>query len=295
MQLVHSDTTSNSQLMRSSLADSTVLVRLRTGKPTMSRRDENLANQIRAAEHDQSITLHRNLFKGKNLVRDTISHINAAYARHKAMTVPWVDQGPRLLRADKVTEYEDMVNTAIEKLKPMAEEVRRQWPSLVYADIQARGAGASWDDYQTQDEVAGLFTMSYSVRPVPSEGDFRVAMTPAQKEMYRRELEEAQNLIKLDLLRDMLKPITDAANKLAVPIGDDGSVFRDSLVGNLIKVADKADEYNLDGDGTITSMVGELRDILDGFNGSPDVLRSQEGARSAAAQQLADLAARFGA
>jgi len=296
IQLIHSDTPApKSKLLESSLADSTVLVRLRTGRPTLSRSDEALASQIRSSERDDSITLHRHLFKGKNLVREAVSCINHAYSQHKKMTVPWVDNGPRLLRADKVSEYEAMVHAAIEKLKPIAAEVQRTWPQLVQADIAQRGGGASVTDYQDQSEVADLFTLAYSVRPVPTAGDFRVAMTDAQKEMYRRELEEAQNLVKLNLLGDMLKPISDAAAKLAVPIGEEGAVFRDSLVGNLKAVAAKATEYNLSDDATITRMVAEINSVLDGFNASPEILRHSQGARSRAAEQLADLAARFGA
>ena len=65
-----------------------------------------------------------------------------------------------------------------------------------------------------------------------------------------------------------------------MPIGEDGSFFRDSLLTNLTEVADRMNRVNLSDDPVIQKQIDGLKGIASQMN--KDVLRNSQNARNAA-------------
>jgi hypothetical protein len=89
----------------------------------------------------------------------------------------------------------------------------------------------------------------------------------------------------------MITPMKRAIEKLSVPIGNNGSVFRDTLIDNIVDVAERMNKVNLSDDPAIQSKIDDLRSLV-GQYANPlgkDMLRSSQTVREKAVSQIDSL------
>lgn len=281
------------------IADTCVLVALERNRLSTSRRAErSVEDRIRQGEGDNSITVIRHLFKD-GPVRDAIRVEDDAYRAHKDMTAAWIDRGPRLLHGSRMEEYASMIEKFKNQLAPLAAEVKSNWYKLVDDDVRRRqtaGAkGVSTDEYPTLQDVMtrDLFSLEWRPMPVPKDDDFRVQVPQYIKDRHQKYLDLAVQQAQEELMQRMLKPLQAAAEKLSVPVGEKGSIFRDTLIGNLKLAVEQARSLNLGGDSTIAGIADEIDNMIQQGQLEPDALRNAQQSRSDAAAKLHSLAGRF--
>lgn len=280
-----------------SIADTCLLVVLEQKRiSTRKRADKATEARIRAQEGDDTLTINRHLFKGGE-VRDLFTIMRQAYDVHKAMTAPWVDKGPRILPGARFDDYATKMEDFKDQLAEKLPDVIARWPQLVAEDIQRRTAGGhrgvSTADYPDRYRASRAFQLEWRAMPVPKTDDFRVEVPDYVKRKQQDMLQHAVEGIRADLLRRMLEPVQAAAEKLSVPIGEKGSVFRDSLVGNLKAAVEQAKSLNINNDPDIDALIASLDKLLQGDAQSPKALRELADARQRTASQLTDIANRF--
>lgn len=279
------------------LADVAMLAVLSRKRLATTRRvDDGTRDSVRAQLGDESLTLSKHLFK-QGPVRDLLRQLDRIYDMHKQLTAPYVDRGPRLLPAAKFEEYAEIMTEAETKLAAASRAVIVDWEQHVADDMVFRaskttGLKAAMIDrgeYPASHEAQHMFSMTWKVKPLPVGQDFRTEVPDYVKERLADEMNEACDIIRKDLLQRMLKPINEAVEKLKIPIGEKGSVFRDSLIENLQGALKTAQDLNVGGDPELTAAVDQMRLIVHGHIGSPDTLRNMQDKREKAAQKLAAL------
>jgi hypothetical protein len=82
-----------------------------------------------------------------------------------------------------------------------------------------------------------------------------------------------------------------AIAKLSVPIGNDGSVFRDTLVDNLVEVTERMNKINLSDDAVIQDSINGLRDLISTYASEQgkDLLRNNQTSREKAVTDIDSL------
>lgn len=279
------------------LADSCMLAVLSRKRLATTRRvDDDTRDAVRAQLGDGSLTLSKHLFKS-GPVRDLLRMLDRVYADHTQMTAPYVDRGPRLLPAAKFEEYAECMTEHENAIAAAAAPLISNWEQLVAADMAERAARSTSQqsslidrsEYPAAHEAQHMFSMTWKVKPLPVGQDFRTEVPEYVKERLADEMNEAVEIIRKDLLQRMLKPVKDAVEKLSIPIGEKGAVFRDSLVENLQQALKTAQDLNVGGDEQLTAAINEMRLIVHGHIGSPDTLRTMQDKRERAAAKLAAL------
>ena len=118
--------------------------------------------------------------------------------------------------------------------------------------------------------------------PVPTTGDFRVGISDEDKASLQQQLDDAEVNSTTHLIKSMVKPLENAMMKLSVPIGADGSVFRDTLIDNMVEVAERMDKINISDDADIQQKIDELRELGTTLSVSKELLRSNQHSRESA-------------
>lgn len=277
------------------IADSCVLVRLEQKRITTRRRADKMTEaRIRQQENDDSLTINRHLFKD-GPVRDLLVAIRKAYDDHKAMTVPWVDKGPRLLPSGRFEAYAERMEAHKDNLAALRPAVINDWHTLVHNDITRRSLAGqrsvSITDYPDRWKAAQAFNLEWYCDPVPDSGDFRVDIPDHVKQRTRDRLDMAVEAVRTDLLKRLLDPLHAAAEKLAVPIGEKGAIFRDTLITNMRDAVEQARALNVGNDPDIADLVNDIEAMMSGKQ--PDALRTQQGAREEAVSQIRAITNRF--
>ena len=239
--------------------------------------------------------VNKHLFQGTtNRVKVAISAYTAVYSFAKDNTVPWTT-GVELLNIDHYMDFTSGLRQLIDKANDAVDDLVANWDHEVRIDLQrlqdiayAKGKPdlADPNDYPEADEVASRFGIEVRYIPVPTTGDFRVGISDDDKASLQQQLDDATANASRHVLTQMLEPMQRAASKLAVPIGNDGSIFRDSLVDNLVDVSSRMAKINISDDPFITERIKDLQSLIGTYANNKDMLRNNQSIRQKAASQI---------
>ena len=244
--------------------------------------------------------VNKHLFEGRNnKVKETISKFSEVYVYVKENTVPW-STGVDMLNIDHYMEFTQGLRQLVDQANQAVWELYSKWDDEVTADLDrlaqiaiAKGKPnlANPSDYPSADEMRTKFSIDVRYMPVPTTGDFRVGISDEDKESLQQQLDDAGNNATTHVLESMIAPMKRAIEKLAVPIGNDGSVFRDTLIDNMVDVAERMNKVNLSDDPVIQTKIDDLRSLV-GQYANPmgkDMLRSSQTVREKAVTQIDSL------
>jgi len=196
----------------------------------------------------------------------------AANARnsHYAMTMPWSDTGMRLLPTAQYFKYNEQMIA-----------LKAEYFSLVDAFLSAYNWEISQaqvklgdlfnpDEYPSAAALQSKFGFQFTYIPLPESGDWRVDIESEAKEelehhyraYYRNQLAAAM----ADVNQRAYDVLIRMSERLDYGDTETKKIFRDSLVTNVIEIANLMDSCNLTGDQTMKDNAAMLRKILDGVD-----------------------------
>ena len=212
------------------------------------------------------------------------------------MTVPWAT-GVRLLNANLYMEFSTELRKCIDDANRAVDKLVGDWDTAVQTDYnrmlriaQAKGKPniANINDYPDAQTLRSKYGVDVQYMPVPTADGFdpRLGMSEADQASVQDRVDDAEANGAKYVIKQMLDPMSDAVKKLQVNIGDKGSIFRDSLIDNMVEVADRMGRINISDDPVIADRIRDLRSLVGTYANNKDVLRNSQSVRSKAATQI---------
>jgi hypothetical protein len=243
---------------------------------------------------------YNKLLVNKEALAPIQSAISAARTFHYSRTLPWQDDGARLLPAAAYLDYTARLRAIRADFETAVDEFIKGYSEHVEAARKRLGNLFKPEDYPGADEIRHRFGFDTIINPVPSGDDFRVALGEAQAELIRVEIEERAKEQLQEAIRDVYRRVSEVCERMVEKLrnyvpGNDNSkaqgVFRDSLVENVRDLAQVLPMLNITADPKLSEIAERMRRELTRHNA--DTLRENEDLRSevatAAASILADV------
>jgi hypothetical protein len=257
------------------------------------------AKATRMVEEASGVTkagrYNKRLFRDSSVLKDTNEKFNLLYVTYIKRTVPWLDDGVRMVPNALYFELAHELRDLIVDAKAAADALARQWGAMVASDIQLLGAMANPADYCTAEEVRAKFDAQVTFFPVPSAADFRIDVTEEDRAEMAKAISDAEANVGKYLMKEMLAPVKAFVNKLSVPIGLDGAIFRDTLIENIVDLVERLPKLNINRDPDVDATIAELKSVIDHFADNPDVLRESQDTRQSARDKMAVIEAKMAA
>ena len=263
------------------IAETCMLISLRVSQWTGRKKDRDVsetATNAYNAERDAG-TFHKALLPDLVNIQKVV---NAARTTYYHLTVPWQDNGDRIV---SVALYDKLVGALrkhreafdVEVIKIASDYTRR------VSDQQARlGNMFRASDYPTADGFRARFEFRWFVSPLPVSDDIRFRVGDGERDRIRAEtrkaLEEGINASVREVWTRLHEAVKHAYEKLS----DGSAIFRDTLIGNIEELVDVLPGLNLTNDPALTQAGEEVRRALVGLD--PNRLRKNKHARKTAAE-----------
>jgi hypothetical protein len=273
------------------LAERAVLMRLSAGLPGKSRKDKNLTATVKT-EHamgGESGSWIKQKYP-KWALEPLEKVVNEARGFHAAVTLPF-DNGIGILPGPLIPEYAEKMREFKGRFDHLADShFRAKYPEMIEWAKGEHNGTFDPSDYPAVDDVMECFKFGTEPLPVPDAGHFTATMSgllgvdaEGVNVRVRDAMEEAQK----ELLRRLIAPVKAMAEKLAEAPkdGKDSIIFRDSLIGNIVEIANLAPKLNIAGDPAIDAWAREIAGQFGGMK--PDALRKDKGLRNAAKDHAA--------
>lgn len=276
------------------LADKAMLVRLKISKWTPYAYDigatiaVELANGVRNAGR-----FNKHLMKGCARLTEVNAAYNDVYQYHIRNTVPWLDDGVRMLPSNVYFDYTTTIRELIDKADTAAKQLEAEWPQLVANDVARLGPLGDPNDYPTS--IVGMFRADVRFQPVPQEGDFRVEISDDDRASLAASIRDAENSVTAYLIGEMCEPIRRLAARCDAFGGAKGERWHHSLVTNVAELTDRLPRLNINKCSKIDALIRDIRDAVKPYLTNPDTLKDDPLARVEAKSKMDQIMQKMGA
>jgi len=184
-----------------------------------------------------------------------------------ANTLPWNDQGGRILSVDNYFDYTEGMRLRREKFEAAIDVFSQNYPSLIeQAKIELNGLFND-ADYPPVAKIRNRFDWRVSVFPLPQAGDFRVNLEADVVASVQKDIESRVTNIMEDAQKDLWNRLYKVVRHMADTLGDpEKNKFHDTLVGNIIDVCKLLPKLNITQDPKLEQMRVEVESKLTGWD-----------------------------
>lgn len=279
-----------------SIGSSAMLVELSISTWTARKLDKKVSAEVDLAKGTKTsaVNVNKNLLAGTGFL-DTITKYAAnARAWHLSQTLPWSDNGQRLLPVSNFIEYKEQLGKLNDNFDALVDKFIDAYPNLVTAAAFQLGDLFNRDEYPEADAIARKFKFSYNFFPVPQAGDFRVDIG----EEARKEIEASCNRMSDSRIETAMK---DAWSRLhehllrmseRLDYGDaDKKIFRDTLVENAVELVDMLKHFNITRDPKLEQARLDLKSAIGVYDA--EMLRELPEARQAVKTKVDEILSKF--
>ena len=219
------------------------------------------------------------VFKAVTAVRSRL----LSYA--KSMTLPYPEPGIRLIRQDRIDEFDARMREFREDLRLAVEQLDDRYGELRSAARQRLGSLFNETDYPTSLCVA--FTVQWDF-PSVEPPDYLRQLNP---DLYEQECQriqdrfnEAVRLAEEAFTAELSKLVSHLTERLSGQEDSKPKIFRDSAVGNLAEFFQRFGELNIRSNEQLDTLVADAQRIVRGVE--PQALRNNRGLRQHVATEL---------
>lgn len=247
------------------IQNSSVLVDLHISVWTGRKMDKRVSEAVDADNNTKTRAgnYHKKLLAGTEALDGL--HSVAARVRqwHYANTLPWSDNGQRLLPMANFFDYKAMVGDFKVQFEDAANNFYSQYDNLVTAAAFTLGNLFNADDYPTIASIRGKNSFHVVFSPVPDVGDFRVDI-PNE---YREELQKISDERVQNAMKDMWERMHDCLKHMSEKLSGEGKqIFRDSLVTNAVDLCGMLTKLNVTNDPKLEDARQKLERALLGVD-----------------------------
>lgn len=283
---------------KTALSSQTMLARLTIRAFSGKREDKKVTAEV-ARTHNTSTDAGK---YSKNLIApEALAPIskaaNAMRQYHYQNTLPWRDDGARILPAANYERYTRDMGLMRDTYESAVRDFVADWPKHIEDAKQRLNGMFDARDYPL--DIGERFGVRNRFFPTPSADDFRVDISDGERARIQSEIQEemleAQKAAMGDLYHRLGDAVKHMAERLAAyHVNDKGKAenpFRDSLVENLRELVDVIPRLNFAGDQKLESIRQSVARELTAIDadGLRDNFRTRETVQKAAETLAADI------
>ena len=283
-----------------SLSSRAMLCSLSIAQWSASKHDHQAAEEIAARHGAQpDVGRYHKLLIPKETLAEVHQIAGEARREHYFMTLPWDDNGYRVLPAAVYMEHTEKLREYARQFRAAVEVFAAQFDQLVVESRSRLGGLFRAEDYPTAKQIRDKFAIETKVMPLPDAHDFRVDLGDEEKDRIQRQItasvQASLTVASQELWQRMYEAVSHMAERLSAYQATEQGVehpFRDSIVTNLVKLVDVMPRLNVTGDPELERLTAQVRASL---LVDPAELRKSDSVRTDTAMKAAKIAAQMSA
>ena len=216
---------------------------------------------------------------------------NAARTFHYQQTLPWKDDGARILPSANYLEYTAEIRRLKADFEKEVAAFMDAYPALVSQARYELNGLFNQADYPDPAKIGTKFTFEMEVDPLPCAEDFRVTLQGDEVNQIKSEIAARLKAAEQDAVNDLYNRLHSAVKHMMEKLQDKEGIFRDSLVTNIRDLCELIPRLNFTGDSRLEELRTQAEKDLAAYD--PDDLRKNQFARLETADAAADLLAKM--
>ena len=258
------------------LTHDAMLVSLRISAWSGRLYDRQATNHV-AVHHDASASAGR--YNKRLLPKAALAALTATMSdarnTHYANTLPWDDQGNRLLTVANYDHYTDLLNNLREHVVHERARFIGDYDTNIEQARLDLGLLFNIEEYPSPEALQDKFAIRYRIVPVPDAEHFMARLASDDTEHVKHDIEHHIQERLHDAVSDLYTRLGEAVQRVSERLRDDDNgkplVFRNSMIENIRELVDVVPRLNIFGDHELARLCDQVNQKI--ANIDPDVLR----------------------
>lgn len=270
---------------------------------TARKLDRKVSDDVIAENNAKSkgaARVNKNLLAGRDELDKIAQHVTAARNYVYNNTVPWSDNGQRLLQTARFMPFNNKMDEFKNEFDRLVLEFVRVYPTLITAQAMALGNMFNRSEYPPASEIVRKFGFNVEYVPVPEAGDLRVDVgNEAQRELRER-LEKMANTRVEQAVSDVRTRLVEHLERMADRLVSDTDPktgerkhrrFTETIVTSAMDLCELVRDYNFSGDTRLSMARQRLEATLTGVTAT--TLREDDRARDTVQREVTSILNQF--
>ena len=249
------------------LSRKAVLVSVNISQWTARKIDKTATKDVNSKHDaaDDAGRYNKLLIDTKHLAKLT-SLVSQARTLHHTMTLPWADEGPRILANVLFVDFSNKFRVIKRDFEREAAVFTRNYSTYVADRRKSLGGLFNSEDYPSEKQMREKFRMDLTVLPLPDAGDFRVDLDDEIVDQLRNELKMTTANVEHIAIEATARQIADVVGHMSAKLKEYGTprtdgkraFFLNSLVDNVRDLAKLLPAFNLTDDAELSSITTRI-------------------------------------
>ena len=291
-----------------SIASSAMLVELSISGWSARKLDKRASAQVDITNSTKTKAgnYNKNLLAGTGFLDTITKYAAQARAWHLSQTLPWSDNGLRLLPMGRFLEYKEQLATLETNYMALVDKFVVAYPNLVSAAAFQLGDLFDRSEYPEVEKIPAKFKFTTNYLPVPMAGDFRVDINEEAKAELVASCESVYNERLGNAMKDAWDRLHGCLTRMSDRLADeevekeiDGRWERvtqrkrihDTVVEQAVELVELLKHFNLTGDANMEMARKELERAIGGHNA--DDLKDSEALRGSVKDKVDAILSKF--
>jgi hypothetical protein len=226
----------------------------------------------------------------KRWLQPMISARSAIRNHHIAMTMPWKDNGDRLLPRQLYLKFIEEHSALVREFEKQKQEFLDVGYPTAREQAEFRmGELLNEDDYPRVEDLRRRFYVKLVIDAVTEVKDFRVTMSDDAKATIQAQM-EANMAQRINVaMGEVWQRLGKTLGHFAAKMQDKDAIFRDSTIENLREIVDLLPGFNILNDAKLAEIGDEIKTSIYGIEA--DDLRKNPKTRTAIGGEAARILA----
>jgi hypothetical protein len=181
---------------------------------------------------------------------------------HYKLTLPWDDDGARILPASLFQKYTDQMRTLKSNDEKLRYEFFQVYPQLVAQAPRRLGSMFNPADFPAPHDLPSKFDVKLTFKPVPSDDDFRVDVGNEAASMLREQLKAENDERFQAAMKHCYTRLHDVISHISTTLHKEDPRIFETLVTNATDLIDCLPDLNLAGDPLLDQLRQDLANML---------------------------------
>lgn len=244
------------------LDERAILVALKIGLPTMTRRDKTATEDVERVHNKRDLGRFNKDLINKSYLTTIKSIESKARAYLYAMTVPWGDDDSRLLAVRRHMEFVQQMDAHAAAFEAEAATVIAKWDEIVDEARHRLGGLFDQNQYPTAATLPHKFRFRIGYTPVPVGNDIRVALDATQLAEMKARIDEDSKAALQATCSDVWARLYEKVDHMAQRLSDPKGRVHETVVSSLGDLCDILPDLNFMDDPRLNKAIALVKERL---------------------------------
>lgn len=267
------------------LSEKVIVFNLKISMWTAKKMDKNVTKEVEDNHNAKDAGRFNKILIAKKDLANLNQIASEARKYHIEQTLPWDDNGGRLLPSTNYYTYIEKQMEFKDKFDKAVDEFISVYPALMEDAKNFLNTMFSENDYPSVNKLRKKFDFKTEPSPIGNLDDIRISVSQTEIDRLKQEVEQNTYKKIANATKDLWSRIKESVQHMYERLSDKDAKFKNSLVENIRDLVDLLPRLNFTNDSDINEAIEDMKLLLV----EPDELRKNSFTRKDTARNAKEL------